>query len=77
MTVGADKLIRMAEQIAANISISDDDDVVAERVAEHLQKFWDPHMRAAILEYAEAHPASIKPQLRRALDKLPAVNPER
>lgn len=76
MTVAADKLMRMAEQIAANLSLGDDDNLAAERVAEHLQKFWDPHMRAAILKHASACPDAINPLLARALDKLPAVTPE-
>lgn len=75
MTVAAEKLIRMAEQIAANVSISDDEDEVATRLAEHLQKFWDPHMRTEILKHAEAHPATLSPVLAAALQLLPAVSP--
>jgi len=45
MTVSAEKLLRMAGQIAANVTVSDDPEVIAERTADHLNRFWDARMR--------------------------------
>ncbi|MDJ0656091.1 MAG: formate dehydrogenase subunit delta [Xanthomonadales bacterium] len=53
MTVSVDKLIRMAEQIGANVSISTDPDIVAERLADHLRRFWDPRMREELCRAAD------------------------
>ena len=66
MSVGADKLIRMAEQISANISVDDDSEQVGERLAQHMQRFWDPRMRAAFLSHARNAPRDLSPPLRAA-----------
>lgn len=42
------RLIYMANQIAANLAL-DDDPVRA--TADHIDKFWDPRMRALIHDY--------------------------
>jgi formate dehydrogenase subunit delta len=41
------KLIRMANQIALNFQAIGQDNAVA-ATAEHIQKFWEPRMKAAI-----------------------------
>ena len=53
MTVNVEKLARMAEQIATNVTISDDTDEIAQRLADHLRRFWDPRMRAALVASAD------------------------
>lgn len=70
MTVGADKLIRMAEQIAANISVSRDTDVVAEQLAGHLKRYWDPRMLSEFVSQAEGSDHELSPVLAAAIDKL-------
>ena len=40
-----EKLVRMTNQIAANFSYLPDQEQAAIRVADHLQRFWDPVMR--------------------------------
>jgi formate dehydrogenase subunit delta len=55
MTVDADKLLKMADQIIANMSYTDDKAVVAAQVADHLNRFWDPRMRIALREHAAQH----------------------
>ncbi len=70
MTVNIDKLLKMAEQITANMSYTDDPDIVAAKVADHLNRFWDPRMKAAIREYAEKHTSEFSPPLRSAIDLL-------
>lgn len=60
------KLIRMANQIAANLASRGETAAIAD-TAEHIQKFWDPRMKAAI--FAE-DPAQLSPIARAAIEKL-------
>lgn len=70
MTVKADKLIRMAEQIAANMAYTDDQSVVAAKIADHLSRFWDPRMLSAIKEQAGSEPNSLSPVVLAAVSSL-------
>jgi len=70
MTVAVEKLIRMAEQIAENNSFTPDADVVAAKVADHIQKFWDPRMKARILEYAGSEGAELSEVVRLAVERV-------
>lgn len=45
-------LIRMANQIGAFFEAEPDQAEAAVAVANHLKRFWDPRMRAALLQYA-------------------------
>jgi len=45
------KLVRMANQIAANFDYGIGDDKAADGVLDHLTRFWTPDMKAAIIEY--------------------------
>jgi formate dehydrogenase subunit delta len=45
-----EKLVRMANQIAANFEYGPDQDKAAAGVADHLRRFWTPSMRAQIIE---------------------------
>src|SRR5882672_7921879 len=45
-----EKLVRMANQIAANSDYGPDKEKVAATVADHLTRFWTPAMRKAIIE---------------------------
>jgi len=45
MSANLEPLIRMANQIAANLAHEDDP---ASATAEHIRQFWDPRMKAAI-----------------------------
>jgi formate dehydrogenase subunit delta len=45
-----EKLVRMANQIAANFEYGPDKDKAAAGVADHLRRFWTPSMRAQIIE---------------------------
>lgn len=46
------RLVAMANDIAAFFNAESDKDAAAEQVANHLRKFWDPRMRAAIRRIA-------------------------
>lgn len=70
MTVKADKLIRMGEQIAANMAYTDDQAVVAAKISDHLSRFWDPRMLQTIKEHAVSEPESLSPVLLIAVSSL-------
>ena len=70
MTVGIEKLLKMAEQISANLAYTDDHTVTAASVADHLNKFWDPRMRAALRDYAADHNAALSKTLQLAVNQL-------
>ena len=70
MTVQANKLLKMAEQITANMSYTDDEAVVAAKVADHLNRFWDPRMRSAFAQFAIDNPKLLSPVLRSAVTLL-------
>ncbi|MCZ6832015.1 MAG: formate dehydrogenase subunit delta [Gammaproteobacteria bacterium] len=70
MTVKIEKLLKMAEQITANMAFTGDQEVVAAKVADHLNRFWDPRMKAAIKAYGEQSPEQLSPPLQAALVQL-------
>ena len=74
MTVGAAKLVRMAEQITANMAYTDDVEVVAARVADHLNRFWDPRMLKALAEVANGDADQLSPALKAAVGQLHGVS---
>ena len=49
--MNVNKLIRMANQIAANFEYGADAKKAASGVADHLRRFWTPDMRAQIVDY--------------------------
>ena len=60
-----DHLIRMANQIAANLAVRGEAVAIAE-TADHIAKFWDPRMKAAI---AAAPREGLSPIARAAIEK--------
>ncbi|MEY3985287.1 MAG: NADH-dependent formate dehydrogenase delta subunit FdsD [Pseudomonadota bacterium] len=64
MTSTTDNLVRMANQIAANLQHEPD---VPKAVAEHIRLFWDPRMRRLILA---PDVSGVLPDVARALDQL-------
>lgn len=68
MTVPVDKLVRMAEQIAANISASEDPQIVADAVLTHIKRFWDPRMLDTFV--GQANRDELSPILQRAHSSL-------
>jgi formate dehydrogenase subunit delta len=71
MTVKNDKLVRMAEQVAANLHYDDDQEGLIARVTDHLNRFWDPRMKAAIRAHVDQGDAEISDTLRAAVARLP------
>ncbi len=70
MTVNVKKLVKMAEDITANMSYTDDPEVVADKVADHLNRFWDPRMKQAIVDYANNSGAGLPESLKLAISRL-------
>lgn len=70
MTVNINKLVKMAEDITANMSYPEDNEMVATRVADHLNRFWDPRMKTAISDYATDQNSQLTESLRLAITKL-------
>ncbi len=64
-----DKLVYMANQIGKFFASQGPDKAVA-GTAEHIAKFWDPRMRAAIIAHLAAGGAGLDPPVRTAIDKL-------
>ena len=74
MTVDTAKLVRMAEQITANMAYTEDVELVAARVADHLNRFWDPRMRQAMTEIANGDADPLSPALQAAVRQLHGGN---
>ena len=66
-----DKLVYMANQIGKFFTSQGPDKAEA-GIAQHIAKFWDPRMRAAIFAHLEACGADLDPPVRAAIDKLRA-----
>jgi formate dehydrogenase subunit delta len=55
-----DKLVYMANQISKFFAHQGEDEAVA-GVVDHLEKFWDPRMRRAIVDYVETGGEGLHP----------------
>lgn len=60
-------LKQMADQIAANFSVYGKP---AERVADHLNRFWAPSMRRSLAEYVRRGGADLEPAVIEAIGLL-------
>jgi len=64
-----DKLVYMANQIGKFFTSQGPEKAVA-GTAEHIRKFWDPRMRAAILKHLETGGAGLDLVARQAIERL-------
>jgi formate dehydrogenase subunit delta len=64
-----DKLVMMANQIGKFFSPQRRGDPV-DAIADHLRRFWDPRMRAAIFAHLEKGGAGLDPPVREAVRRL-------
>jgi formate dehydrogenase subunit delta len=55
---GTDALVRMVNQIARNVS-HETPDVAASQIADHLNSFWAPSMRAQLLAFVASGGAGV------------------
>lgn len=67
-----DRLIYMANQIGKFFASQRKSDATAS-IANHLEKFWDPRMRAAIITHTEAGGAGLDPPVLDAVRMLKKV----
>jgi formate dehydrogenase subunit delta len=65
----ADRLVMMANQIGAFFASQPHADVEA-AIADHLQKFWEPRMRQAILAHLDEGGVGLLPVVRQAAARL-------
>ena len=65
-----DKLVGMANQIAANFAYLPDPEQAALKVADHLQRFWDPTMRSEIIEHCNAGSGDLSEIAKIAVGKI-------
>ena len=64
-----EKLVMMANQIAAFFA-TQKGDVAVQGIADHLKKFWDPRMRAALFAHLRAGGEGLDPQVRLAAELI-------
>ena len=64
-----DKLVYMANQIGKFFAGQGEEKAVP-LIADHLEKFWDPRMRAAIVAHLDAGGNGLDPLAREAIKKL-------
>jgi formate dehydrogenase subunit delta len=65
-----DKLVKMANQIAANLDYGPDKEKVVTATAEHLKRYWTPAMRALVVEGQRKNVLELSPLAARAVEKL-------
>jgi formate dehydrogenase subunit delta len=70
--VDVEKLVRMANQIAANLDYGPDQEKTAAATADHLKRFWSSTMRAAVVEGHAKKLLDLTPVAARAVDILAA-----
>ncbi len=64
-----DKLVYMANQIGKFFATQGPEQAAA-GTADHIKKFWDPRMRAAIVAHLETGGAGLDPVVRAAITQL-------
>jgi formate dehydrogenase subunit delta len=67
--MNTEKLVMMANQIAAFFAAQGDERAIPQ-IAEHIENFWDPRMRAAIRDHVAAGGAGLQPLTLAALQRL-------
>jgi formate dehydrogenase subunit delta len=67
----SDKLVYMANQIGTFFE-SQDSATAADKIADHIRKFWDPRMRKAIVAHLGGGGAGLDPAARQAIEALSA-----
>ncbi|RMC37835.1 formate dehydrogenase subunit delta [Paracoccus alkanivorans] len=63
-----EKLVMMANQISLFFSTQPGD--AADKIADHLKDFWEPGMRAQLLQYVEAGGEGLQPSVKEAARRL-------
>jgi len=64
------RLVDMTNQIALNMSANGSEEMVADQVAQHLEKFWAPPMKALITEQPAEADIGLPPIAQMAVQSL-------
>jgi formate dehydrogenase subunit delta len=56
-----DRLVKMVNQIALNMRANGTDVMVADQVAQHVQKFWSPAMKNVLIQESEETDIGLSP----------------
>jgi formate dehydrogenase subunit delta len=67
--MSSDRLVMMANQIGRFFTPQREGDAVA-AIADHLRKFWDPRMRAAVVAHLEGGGEGLDVPVREAVLRL-------
>ena len=62
-----EKLVKMANEIAAFFAAEPDREVALEGIAGHIKRFWEPRMRRAIFAALDAGGEGMQPHVKEAL----------
>jgi formate dehydrogenase subunit delta len=65
-----ERLVAMANDIAAFFDADADKAVAAEGVRFHISRYWEPRMRRAILEHVQKGGAGLSPTARAGVERL-------
>jgi formate dehydrogenase subunit delta len=68
--MNVERLVTMANDIAAFFASEADKQAAAEQVAAHLRRFWEPRMRATIRQHLSAGGAGLNELARRGVELL-------
>ena len=66
----AEKLVRMANDIAANLAYGPDKAKAVAGVADHLRRFWSPLMREEIVNYDDRGQVKLSEVAKQAVAQL-------
>ena len=72
-----DRLVKMVNQIALNMGANGTDVMVADQVAQHVQKFWSPAMKSMLTQESGDNDVGLSPVALlavQALKKLQQAN---
>ena len=65
-----ERLVSMANQITLNMSANGTDEMVADQVAQHLEKFWSPPMKNLITQQSSDADLGLTPIAQMAIQNL-------
>lgn len=65
-----ERLVDMANDIAANLVVYPDHDAAVGAMVLHLQRFWEPTMRRRIVDYLHVDGHRLSPLAREAIEQL-------
>jgi formate dehydrogenase subunit delta len=68
--VDTEHLVSMTNDISAFFATDGTADVAVEKIRNHLQMFWDPRMRTAIIRHLAAGGEGLNPLVRAAVAQL-------